>query len=268
MKLIHLTDTHFGLNDQKIYGRVPKHAFDAAITDVNQYHSDADCVIITGDLAHWGEKEAYISLKESLEKLQLPYHLVIGNHDDRDTLREIFPELPLNEDGFVQYTFEQGGNVFIVMDSVQQGTHAGEFCEKRLQWLDSALDKADKPVFLLMHHAPFAVGIPSMDVIGFSEGNKQAIAKMLKRHDKVKHLFFGHYHRPINGTWQGIGFSTLKSMNHQVALDMHTTDVINASFESPTYNVVLIDNELVIVHTRDFTDTTDTFSLGGPFDDE
>jgi 3',5'-cyclic AMP phosphodiesterase CpdA len=44
-------------------------------------------VVITGDLVDSGAEAQYRHLRELLAPLRCPYHLMPGNHDDRDTLR-------------------------------------------------------------------------------------------------------------------------------------------------------------------------------------
>ncbi|GAL24549.1 hypothetical protein JCM19239_2003 [Vibrio variabilis] len=51
MKIIHLTDTHLGYVGQKIYQRSPILALEKAVESINLEHSDAEMLIITGDLA-------------------------------------------------------------------------------------------------------------------------------------------------------------------------------------------------------------------------
>jgi hypothetical protein len=77
----------------------------------------------------------------------------------------------------------------------------------------------------------------------------------------VQHLFFGHVHRPISGSWQGIPFSSLRATNHQVALDLHGSRAVPGSFEPPAYAVVLVDRHLTLVHNHDFLDASARFDL-------
>lgn len=252
MKFIHLTDTHLGCSGQKIYGRNPRPPLDRAIMDINRQFADADFCIITGDLTHLGQPEAFSELKDCLSNLQIHYYLVIGNHDCRDTLRSVFPELPSDENGFIQYDVDAGTHRLIILDTVRAGSHSGELCQQRLHWLDTELSRSDKPVFLFMHHAPFSIGMPALDTIGFTEENRQQLLTLLNRYNTVEHIFFGHCHRPISGHWKGISFSTLKGMNHQSGLNLSNID-IEITFESPVYNVVLADADSVVVHTREFT---------------
>lgn len=80
---------------------------------------------------------------------------------------------------------------------------------------------------------------------------------------RVRHLFFGHIHRPISGSWRGISFSTLRGTNHQVALDLKTTRLIRGSHEPPQYGVVFMDQERVVVHTHDYLYQGETFMMDG-----
>ena len=52
---------------------------------------EANFAIVTGDLAHKGEMEAYAALKREFDRLVIPYHLLVGNHDDRGNFRATLP---------------------------------------------------------------------------------------------------------------------------------------------------------------------------------
>ncbi|GAL20615.1 3',5'-cyclic-nucleotide phosphodiesterase [Vibrio maritimus] len=267
MKIIHLTDTHLGYIGQKIYQRSPVIALEKAVESINQEHSDAEMLIITGDLAHAGHPEAYETLEKTLSELTIPYHLVIGNHDDRAVLSEIFPTFELDENGFGQKVIETQKGVFILLDTMIEGTHAGVYCEQRLDWLENEISKADaanRPVYLFMHHAPFDTGIPALDVIGLEKQASARLADIFDEFGNIKHLFFGHYHRPIAGSWRGVAFSTLRSMNHQVRLDMHCESMIQGCFEEPQYCVVLLQDDATVVHYHDYMHSSEHFDIGDP----
>ena len=65
-KFIHLTDTHLAGPGLKLYGLDPRARLDAAIADINTHHSDAAFAVVTGDLTHWGEAEAYANFAEAI----------------------------------------------------------------------------------------------------------------------------------------------------------------------------------------------------------
>ena len=102
-----------------------------------------------------------------------------------------------------------------------------------------------------------------MDRIALAE--RAAFAEAIKPHrDRIRHLFFGHVHRPISGSWMGIPFSTLRGTNHQVWFDLSPDGPHLASHEPPAYAVVLIGEETVVVHTHDYLDQSPRFPFGKP----
>jgi hypothetical protein len=70
----------------------------------------------------------------------------------------------------------------------------------------------------------------------------------------IRHIFFGHVHRPVSGSWRGVPFSALRGLNHQVWLDFSVSQGIPCSLEPPAYAVILIDADSTIVHLHDFLD--------------
>ena len=141
-KFVHITDTHFVPPGNLLYGLNPIDRLALCVADINRNHSDAAFAILTGDLAHKGEPEAYAALKHELDKLAMPYHLLVGNHDDRAHFRTTFPAAKFDINGFVQYTLEMGEGVTAVcLDTNEPGKPWGTFCEKRGAWLKATLDK-------------------------------------------------------------------------------------------------------------------------------
>ena len=68
-------------------GLDPHRRFAQALDEVRARHLDADRIIITGDLTHWGEPQAYSALKDALTDLHCPERLLVADHDDRDQFR-------------------------------------------------------------------------------------------------------------------------------------------------------------------------------------
>ena len=263
MKFIHLTDTHFVPPGETLYGGNPQKNLAQAVQDINEYHSDAQLVVITGDLTHWGEIASFSYLKETLELLQPPLQLLVGNHDDRQNFSACFPQQEVDANGFVQsfLDFEEGRFVFI--DTIEKGTHGGNFCEHRKLWLESVLSEAENlnlPVFLFMHHPPFPVRLGGLDRISLFE-NQYFLASVTPFIANIRHLFFGHIHRSIAGSWKGIPISCVRGMNHQCWLDLSGNPRILGSFEPPNYAVILIEEDRVIVHFHEFQDQSQKFYL-------
>lgn len=263
-KIIHLTDTHLVAPPRRLYGLDPFARFRPAIDVINAQHGDASGVFITGDLTHWGEEEAYRALRVELERLTVPYHLVLGNHDQRGPFYAVFPELQQGDSGLLQYEVAIEHGICLVMDSVIDGTHAGAYDEERLEWLKGKLtDHTNTDIFLFIHHPPFDLGMPALDQLRLHEGSNR-MSRLLRRHDRIRHLFFGHVHRPIAGSWNGIPVSSLFGTNHQIALDLSTPEEVGGSHEPPQLGVVLIDGASLIVHMQNYSDKGPSFSLDAP----
>ena len=266
MKLIHLTDPHFVSPGKRLYGLDPRARLDAAVKSINALHGDAAAVVITGDLAHWGEVAAYANLRDCLDRLTVPCIPLVGNHDDREAFQSLFPDAPRDEAGFVQGVQETPLGRLLFLDTNQPGTHMGWYCAQRLEWLAARLAEGG-PVYVFMHHPPFNVGIGAMDRIGLAQ--RDAFFSVVGPHiGSIRHLFFGHVHRPISGSWLGVPFSTLRATNHQVALDFTAEIVIPGSHEPPAYGVILVDDTTVVVHQHDYLDDSRRFSLGEQTDED
>jgi 3',5'-cyclic AMP phosphodiesterase CpdA len=252
MKLIHVTDPHLVTPGERLYGLDPQVRLRQCVDDILAHHTDAACVVITGDLADRGEPAAYQALAAELARLPMPVHPLLGNHDRRQPFRAAFPDAPRDAGGFVQAVLRRDEGDFVFCDTLDEGGHAGRYCDVRAGWLRARLDEAaGRPVYLFMHHPPFAIGIPSLDRIALAEPAR--FAALLDGHD-IRHLFYGHVHRPVCGSWHGIPVSTMRGLNHQVAFDLWSDGEVPHTHEPPAYAVVFIDDDQVVVHVHDYLD--------------
>ena len=255
MKFIHVTDTHLMPRGELLYDLNPCERLDACVDDINANHLDAEFCVITGDLADKAQPDAYRDLRGCLERLKLPVHLLVGNHDDRGRLLAAFPEIPVDENGFLQSVLQTDAGPFVLMDTVEAGKGWGSYCDKRVDWLVRQVDAAEgRPVYLFMHHPPFDVGIPCLDKLGLGADGER-IAAALAPYDNIRHIFFGHVHRPITGSWRGIPFSTMRGTNHQVPFDFDSIEVVPKSHEQAAYAVVFLTPDQTVVHFHDYLDT-------------
>ncbi len=250
MKIIHVTDMHLVKAGELLHGLDPLQRLQACVDSIGRAHSDAHCIVVTGDLADRGEIESYQLFDKLMTETGLPVYCLLGNHDIRKVYLDQFPTAEVDAHGFVQTSVQTPAGVFLLIDTLLDGSHSGSYCEKKQQWLKAKLDQHhDQPVFVFMHHPPFDLHLPCIDSIGLEE--KQAFADTLATHNNVRHLFFGHAHRALCGHWKGISFSSLRGTNHQVQLDFKS-DKISYSHEDPEYAVVFIDEDQIVVHTHNY----------------
>lgn len=254
MKIIQITDIHFVAAGEQLFDSDPGARLEACLKDIVAHHADADLCVLTGDLAHHGQKSAYVRLRKALEILPMPVRLLIGNHDDRAAFREVFADAPVDDGGFIQSVLDVPAGRFVFLDTHRPDSHAGLYCDARKAWLRARLEEAGgRPVYLFMHHHPFPVHLRSVDDLMLAGG--EAFGDILAGHN-IRHMFFGHVHRPIAGTWRDISFSTLRGLNHQTWLDFDLPHGIACSMEPPAYAIAFIEAGAVVVHTHDFLDAS------------
>ena len=107
---------------------------------------------------------------------------------------------------------------------------------------------AGAPACLFMHQPPFDIGHALMDQIKLDDA--EAFDALLKGHG-IRHIFFGHAHRVISGSWNGIGFSALPSLNHQLPLVAGSVETVYSD-EPPMYAAVTITPAMTVVHADAF----------------
>ena len=263
MKFVILTDTHFVARGRKLYGLDPAERLAVAVDRINRDHPDIAFVIVTGDLAHWGEHAAYENLASVLGNLVAPTILLMGNHDKRDAFGRHFPGVDRDPAGYVQTVRVFDAATVVALDTLNEAApnHEGLLCDARLAFLEHALASApaDRPLLLFQHHPPFDTGLRYMDTIRLA--NPEAEWEVIARTRKPDYLFMGHLHRPIAGVWRGIPFHIQRALSHQVAFDLKTAGHIPGSHEMPDYSHVAIESGQIVIHQCSFLYDGPVFSL-------
>ncbi len=263
MKFVILTDTHFVPRGRKLYGLDPAERLAIAVEKINATHKDISFVIVTGDLAHWGEQAAYASLAGVLAALDAPTILMMGNHDRREAFRCEFAGADRDASGFVQGVHSFDAATIVTLDTLNEETpdHAGVLCEARLDFLGEALASAptDRPLLLFQHHPPFDSGLRYMDTIKLANG--EAEWDVIARTRKPDYMFMGHLHRPIAGCWRGIPFHIQRALTHQVAFDFEAEGHIPGTHEPPDYALVNLNRGNIVIHQCSFLYDGPAFSL-------
>ncbi len=222
MLIAQITDTHVVEAGTRAYmDQVDTNAMMAKAVDrLNALDPRPDLVVVTGDLTDHGTAAEYAELKAQLARLELPFYLVIGNHDDRQTLLAELDYAHLaSARPFVQYTVDHLPVRLIVLDSTSDEHHRGDYCQDRLDWLRARLaEDVGKPTIVALHHPPFDTGIATMDALGpgWADGLVAAIAQR----PNVVRVLCGHVHRSIQTLVGGRLTSICPSTAHQVNLDL------------------------------------------------
>lgn len=252
MKIIHISDIHLTIPGEEMGGLDPHARFARALADVTRNHADATRIVITGDLAHWGERAAYEALRDAIADLPIPVRLMIGNHDDRATFRAVFDDHPTDANGFINHAETIDGVRYIYLDSVGERTHAGHFCARRRDWLGAELT-ASKRARIFLHHNPMHVGLPAADKIALVGEDRGPFRALLEAHsDRIEYLHFGHVHTPVHGRFAGVQFASVPSTGNQSIPDLKEANLLKNAALAPAYFVLLIDGADTIIHQIPF----------------
>lgn len=154
-------------------------------------------VFITGDCAYSdgqaGDYRQVAGLLEPIRGAQMPVHLALGNHDNRERFWEALQaekaaQRPL-ADRQVALVRTPRANWF-VLDSLEKTLSTpGLLGQEQLDWLADALDaNRDKPALVLIHHNP-----GQFANIGGLKDTK-ALFAVIRPRKQVKAYIFGHTH--------------------------------------------------------------------------
>lgn len=221
MLIAQLTDLHIGF-DLENPDELNFHRVAAAIDYVKGLSVVPDRLFLTGDLTDHGDVASYERLKGLIDSCAFPVHLCVGNHDDRAAMKQVFPDLPV-EDGFVQYVIDEPEVRIIVLDTLDPGHHGGAFSHRRAGWLKARLAEAPgKPVLIVLHHPPIETGIPWMTAHQ-TEPWVMMLDKAIGDRPDVT-MISGHIHRSITTRWRGRMLAVAPSTAPQVALEMAPID--------------------------------------------
>lgn len=155
----------------------------AAVDEINA--SNADVVIMSGDLTNEGSDEQLRNVKSILDRISKPLYVIPGNHENNwsQSACKTFNDLWGND----RFAFTLGNLVVIGMNCgpfMKMGD--GHIKQEDLIWLDKTLGEMVKPGMkvLSINHYPI---LEDLD-------NYRDYVKILKKYPVITHQC-GHYHR-------------------------------------------------------------------------
>ena len=233
-----ISDLHVKQEGRLAYGRVDTaQALARCVAALNDFDPTPDFVVISGDLADTPTPEEYRHLKQLLAPLKRPIAGVPGNHDARDLMRAAFPDQSsAMQSGALNQKVELEELDLLLLDSSVPGNPHGELDEETLQWLEAALAASDgRPALLFMHHPPFETGIWHMDRQNLC--NADDLAKIVRRHPRVRLIATGHVHRATLTTFEGRSCTICPAPNHAVDLDLGRLREPSLKIEPPAFHL-------------------------------
>jgi 3',5'-cyclic AMP phosphodiesterase CpdA len=153
-------------------------------------------VFIAGDCAYnrgqTGDYRHVADLLAPIRQGQMPVHLALGNHDNRERFWEALPEEKATQgalaDRQVALLRTPQANWF-VLDSLEETLSTpGLLGQAQLDWLAGALDaNRKKPALVMIHHNPGLTGN-----VGLKD--TAALFAVIRPRKQVKAYIFGHTH--------------------------------------------------------------------------
>jgi 3',5'-cyclic-AMP phosphodiesterase len=239
--LVQLSDLHIG-GDERGLDPIPR--LEAVIEAVRSLPNRPDAALISGDLTDDGAEGGYRIAREILARLEMPLHVIPGNHDDRASLRRVF-DLPGAAEEPINYAARVGALRLIAFDSIVPGQDPGDFPPEQLRWLDEALAaEPEAPTLLALHHPPLATGIPEWDAINLLAPQREALAEVVARHPQLLAIAGGHLHRVALAALAGRPVLSAPSTYWQVRPDFAEGDEFHV-VDAPGFAIhALRDGEL------------------------
>jgi 3',5'-cyclic AMP phosphodiesterase CpdA len=251
--LAQLSDPHMRTGDG---GAEAVASLEAGVRAVLALRPQPDAVLVTGDLADTAAAEEYSIVRDALARLPMPVHVLGGNHDDRDALREWFPLAGAKEaDGAAatggaaagaeyRYVADVAGTRLVVCDSTVPLRPEGRL---DLAWLEAQLDAPR--VVVAMHHPPFGVGMPALDEIALGAEDTAALAALLERSPQVQRVVCGHTHRAAFAVVGGRGVVSCPGVHLTARLEIGAPGYTVVA-EPPAFALHVILDGTVTTHVQ------------------
>lgn len=233
-----ISDLHLVAEGTLCYGAVDTNGLARRAVDaVNRLRTRPDAVIVTGDIIDTAQEQEYRIAREILERLEIPFFLLSGNHDDTPGLKRVFADREFASAGTpdrLYYAADIGVVRLIVLDSSVPGASHGEISAIQIAFLDRELaESRGRPVVVAVHHPPVPTGNQWMDAIGLSDPS--AFAEIIARHGNVSRILCGHCHRTVIADFAGTTVAIAAATGHQLELSLDGDETFGFNLEPPAF---------------------------------
>jgi Icc protein len=247
--LAQLSDPHMRTGEG---GAEAAASLEAGVRAVLALRRHPDAVLVSGDLADTAAAEEYRIVRDALARLPMPVHVLGGNHDDRDALREWFPVADAHETAGsaatagaeYRYVADVAGTRLVVCDSTVPLRPEGRL---DLAWLEAQLDAPR--VVVAMHHPPFGVGMPALDEIALGAEDTAGLAALLERSPQVQRVVCGHTHRAAFAVVGGCGVVSCPGVHLTARLEIGAPGYTVVA-EPPAFALHVILDGTVTTHVQ------------------
>lgn len=199
IKFIQVTDAHMAKNSE-----YSQKVLKATVDDINK-QPNVSFVVFTGDNINYAEEEDLRIFASIVKKLNVPYYIVIGNHDVYKTNgmpKTRYLEI-MRESNFKihqrkpNYKWRKKGFEFLIVDGAKEVIPgpAGYFKKDTLKWLDKTLNKYRKKTVVIFQHFPIEYPDGAEGRLKTHKTYKvEDYKEIIDRHNNVLAIISGHLH--------------------------------------------------------------------------
>ncbi|MEQ7874622.1 phosphodiesterase [Sphingomonas sp. ASV193] len=249
-----ITDLHIGF-DRGNPHELNVRRLSMVIDRLNAMTPRPTLLIVSGDIVEWPDDiDAYRHAKALVARFEGPVAWAMGNHDGREAFAAVFPEVPSDPHGFVQYELDHGGLRWLMLDTLDDARHGGMLCTKRIGWLKARLaERRRDPTVIVLHHPPVDTGIDWMSALS-GEKWVRRLHRAISPARQVVGLLAGHVHRPIATSFAGRTLAVVPSTAPGLALDLDDIDPAHPDnrplilLDSPHYALHYWNGERLLTH--------------------
>lgn len=224
LRFVHFTDTHVVGPGVRVRGVETCETLERVVEAVNGLSPRPAFVVVGGDLvspdipsdttgdlrdASDAEYEAsYAVLRSILGRLEVPFHVLMGNHDRRGPFSRVMGPGP--ETDRHRYVVDVDGHRLCALDSLIPGQKPGRLGAEQLDWLrDRLREAADRHAVIAVHHHAVPIGLERLDVQMLLDAD--ALWEIIREAGNVRGVLCGHVHLQHEEVRDGIPVVTTPS---------------------------------------------------------
>jgi 3',5'-cyclic-AMP phosphodiesterase len=230
-----ISDLHIAGEGEMPYGVDVRKNFFGVLEDLAR--QSLDLLVVTGDLClKDADAGTYGWIKEKIEKLNLPYRVIPGNHDDPVMMADIFAGHTDIRNEEVFYSLDLPGITAYFLDSSRN-----YLPQTQLDWLLERKRPGDNIEMFFMHHPPVLCGVPYMDN-KYALENRKATCEALMQVSPHPIVFCGHYHVSRTVFVEGMRIFLSPACFFQID---ENTDAFNPAHHMPAYRKISVSENRI-----------------------
>jgi Icc protein len=255
---VHISDTHFGPTKEYVqHGHAPWPCAQELVRLVNHLPVQPAFVIHTGDVVSNPDPHAYELAAATFAHLQVPIYYVAGNHDSIQDIRHHLPMGPkqdLDSLARLSYLFDLHGYRFLAIDTRGPDNidPNGLLSNSQLKIVRQEATPDGPPLTIFMHHPVLPMNSTWYDESMLVLNGELFHQALLPARDRVRGVFFGHVHQPMQMMRDGIVYVSTASAFSQFAAWPEALDPGLDPDHLPGYGFVHLLPEQTIVHHHTF----------------